>query len=120
VQVEGGSSPAQPSRRNALIARRPVVVERSVRPGCGMLDAAISGVNNKMAVKRIKPEAPTADNRWKMIDITMRRNGYAGHALIETLHTVQDVFGYIDDPSMRYVAQALNLPLSKVYGVATF
>jgi bidirectional [NiFe] hydrogenase diaphorase subunit len=85
-----------------------------------MLAAGISGVNNKMAVKRIKPEAPTADNRWKMIDITMRRNGYAGHALIETLHTVQDVFGYIDDPSMRYVAQALNLPLSKVYGVATF
>ncbi len=73
-----------------------------------------------MAVKRIKPEAPTTDNRWKMIDVTMRRNGYAGHALIETLHTVQDVFGYIDDPSMRYVAQALNLPLSKVYGVATF
>ncbi len=85
-----------------------------------MLAAGISGVNNKMAVKRIKPEAPTADNRWKMIDITMRRNGYSGHALIETLHTVQDVFGYIDDPSMRYVAQALNLPLSKVYGVATF
>jgi len=76
--------------------------------------------SEKMAVKRVKPEAPTADNRWKMIDVTMRRNGYAGHALIETLHTVQDVFGYIDDPSMRYVAQALNLPLSKVYGVATF
>lgn len=73
-----------------------------------------------MAVKRIKPESPTSDNRWKMVDVTMRRNGYAGHALIETLHTVQDVFGYIDDPSMRYVAQALNLPLSKVYGVATF
>ena len=73
-----------------------------------------------MSVKRIKPEAPTADNRWKMVDVTMRRSGYAGHALIETLHTVQDVFGYIDDPSMRYVAQALNLPLSKVYGVATF
>ena len=73
-----------------------------------------------MSVKRIKPEAPTADNRWKMVDVTMRRSGYAGHALIETLHTVQDVFGFIDDPSMRYVAQALNLPLSKVYGVATF
>ncbi|NLF68749.1 MAG: bidirectional hydrogenase complex protein HoxE [Candidatus Anammoximicrobium sp.] len=73
-----------------------------------------------MSVKRNKPEAPTADNRWKMVDVTMRRNGYSGHALIETLHTVQEVFGYIDDPSMRYVAEALNLPLSKVYGVATF
>lgn len=120
MPVEGGSSFAPSSRRNALIASRLVVVESSVRPGRGLLAAGISGVNNKMAVKRIKPEAPTADNRWKMVDITMRRNGYAGHALIETLHTVQDVFGYIDDPSMRYVAQGLNLPLSKVYGVATF
>jgi bidirectional [NiFe] hydrogenase diaphorase subunit len=55
-----------------------------------------------------------------MVNGTMRRNGYAGHALIETLHTVQDVFGYLDDPSMQYVAESLNLPLSKVYGVATF
>lgn len=73
-----------------------------------------------MAVKRIKPEPPTADKRWKMVEVTMRRNGYDGHSLIETLHTVQDVFGYIDDPAMCYVAQALGLPLSKVYGVATF
>ncbi len=73
-----------------------------------------------MAVKRLKPELPSADSRWKMVDLTMRRNGYAGHALIETLHTVQGAFGYIDDPAMQFVAQALSLPLSKVYGVATF
>jgi bidirectional [NiFe] hydrogenase diaphorase subunit len=92
---------------------------------CGIVAGGIVAArrefrSEEMAVKRIKPEAPTADNRWKLVDVTMRRNGYAGHALIETLHTVQDVFGYIDDPSMRYVAQGLNLPLSKVYGVATF
>jgi bidirectional [NiFe] hydrogenase diaphorase subunit len=50
----------------------------------------------------------------------MRRNGYAGHALIETLHSVQSAFGYLDTASMRYVAASLDLPLSKVYGVATF
>ncbi len=50
----------------------------------------------------------------------MRRNGNAGHALIETLHSVQQSFGYIDDDAMRYVAASLRLPLSKVYGVATF
>jgi bidirectional [NiFe] hydrogenase diaphorase subunit len=73
-----------------------------------------------MVIKRVKPPAPSKDKRWKLVDVTMRRNGYFGHALIETLHSVQDVFGYLDDPAMKYVAESLNLPLSKVYGVATF
>lgn len=65
-------------------------------------------------------EPPDNDKRWKIIDVTMRRNGYSGHALIETLHAVQNSFGYLDDRSLRYVAFSLRLPLSKVYGVATF
>lgn len=73
-----------------------------------------------MILPRVKPPPPTDDKRWKLVDGTMRRNGYYGHALIEALHTVQDAFGYLDDTSMHYVAQSLNLPLSKVYGVATF
>jgi bidirectional [NiFe] hydrogenase diaphorase subunit len=73
-----------------------------------------------MAIRRVKPPPPSDDKRWKLIDVTMRRNGYFGHALIETLHSVQDAFGYIDDPAMQYVANSLNLPLSKVFGVATF
>ena len=63
---------------------------------------------------------PTKDKRWKMVEVAMRRSGYAGDALIETLHTVQGCFGYLDKTSMRYVALSLRLPLSKVYGVATF
>jgi len=50
----------------------------------------------------------------------MRRNGYAEHALIEALHGVQDAFGYLDEDAMTFVADSLDLPLSKVYGVATF
>ena len=63
---------------------------------------------------------PTEDKRWKLVETTMRRNGYTGDALIEVLHTVQDCFGYLDDASLRYVAFSLRLPLSVVYGVATF
>ena len=66
------------------------------------------------------PATPTDDRRWKQVEATMRRNGFARHALIETLHTVQDGFGYLDTPALRYVAQSLRLPLSTVYGVATF
>lgn len=60
------------------------------------------------------------DKRRKLLDATMRRHGHSSYALIETLHSVQEVYGYLDDDNLRYVAQALRVPLSKVYGVATF
>jgi bidirectional [NiFe] hydrogenase diaphorase subunit len=63
---------------------------------------------------------PSADKRWRLVEGAMRRHGHQSQALIEVLHTVQETFGYIDDTALRYVAQALRLPLSKVYGVATF
>jgi bidirectional [NiFe] hydrogenase diaphorase subunit len=50
----------------------------------------------------------------------MRKNGFARHALIETLHTVQSSFGYLDDDSIRFVALSLRVPLSQAYGVVTF
>ena len=39
------------------------------------------------------PPLPSADKRWKIVNSTMRRYGFARHALIETLHTVQTSFG---------------------------
>ncbi len=50
----------------------------------------------------------------------MRRNGFRHDALIETLHTVQESFGYLDKESLLFVADALNLAPSHVMGVATF
>jgi len=73
-----------------------------------------------MSLERAKPSLPDEDQRWKLINATMRRNGYADHALIETLHSVQDAFGFLDETSLRFVAASLDVPLSKVYGVATF
>jgi len=71
------------------------------------------------AVKAVaKP--PTDDKRWRIVEAAMRRQGYDVHAVIESLHAVQQAFGFIDDKSMRYVAESLQVPVSKVYGVATF
>ena len=67
-----------------------------------------------------KVEPPSDDKRWRIVQGTMRRNGFSRHALIETLHTVQESFGFIDDDSMHYVAESLHVPLSRVYGVSTF
>jgi bidirectional [NiFe] hydrogenase diaphorase subunit len=63
---------------------------------------------------------PSDDKRWRLVNATMRRHGYEPAALIETLHTVQEAFGFIDDGSMRFVAHQLHVPLSRAYGVATF
>jgi len=68
----------------------------------------------------VEPTAPSEDKRWRIVGATMRRHGFASHALIETLHTAQQSFGYLDEAALRYVAAGLRVPLSKVYGVATF
>ncbi len=60
------------------------------------------------------------DRRWRLVNRTMRLHGNAPHALIETLHAVQEHFGFLDLDSLKYVAGELHVPLSRVYGVATF
>lgn len=63
---------------------------------------------------------PSEDKRWRVVAATMRRHGYAPSGLIESLHTVQQSFGYLDLLALGYVARSLSVPLSKAYGVATF
>jgi len=72
----------------------------------------------RISLKKVSP--PSEDRRWKLVGATMRRYGYGRDALIETLHTVQQSFGYLDHGSLRYVALSLRVPLSQAFGVATF
>lgn len=73
-----------------------------------------------MFPKMEKVEPPSDDKRWRIVQATMRRNGFERSALIETLHTVQESFGYLDEESLQFVAASLRVPLSQVYGVSTF
>lgn len=73
-----------------------------------------------MPTELARPSPPSEDRRWRIVAATMRRHGHQSHALIETLHTVQESFGFLDEESLRFVASSLRVPLSKVYGVATF
>jgi NADH:ubiquinone oxidoreductase subunit E len=50
----------------------------------------------------------------------MRQQGGRGDALIEVLHQVQELEGYLSPASLRQVARGLGLPLSQVQGVASF
>lgn len=60
------------------------------------------------------------DDRYKMVEKTMKKLGYDKSALIETLHTAQETFGYLENETLKFIARRLRLPFSKVYGVATF
>jgi bidirectional [NiFe] hydrogenase diaphorase subunit len=71
-----------------------------------------------LATRTITP--PSDDKRWRIVDATMRRHGYAPSALIEALHAVQESFGCLDEPGLTYVSKSLNVPPSRVFGVATF
>ncbi len=71
-------------------------------------------------MKQSAPVLTADEKRRRMVTATMRKNGYMPDALIETLHTVQSAYGYLDDPSLRFVANELHIPPSLVYGVATF
>lgn len=63
---------------------------------------------------------PSGDSRFKLVDRTLKRFQYQQDALIEVLHTAQEAFGFLADDLLVYVAHQLKLPLSWVYGVATF
>ena len=63
---------------------------------------------------------PVEDHRLRMVNRTMQLYRNESHALIETLHTVQESYGYLEEGVLKYVAFALRVPLSRVYAVATF
>lgn len=63
---------------------------------------------------------PSGDPRFQLIDRTLKRLQFQQDALIEVLHTAQEAFGFLQEDLLIYVAHQLKLPLSWVYGVATF
>lgn len=63
---------------------------------------------------------PSGDKRFKMLDAALRRQQYQSDALLEILHAAQELFGFLSDDVLTYVGRGLKLPLSRVYGVATF
>jgi bidirectional [NiFe] hydrogenase diaphorase subunit len=73
-----------------------------------------------MAPERDRPVPPAKDNRWKLVEATMRRHGHRAHSLIESLHSAQEAYGYLEPQVLAQLARDLRVPLSKVYGVATF
>ena len=62
----------------------------------------------------------SGDKRFKILEVQMKRHQYRADALIEVLHKAQELFGFLDNDLLLFIAYSLKLPPSRVYGVATF
>lgn len=60
------------------------------------------------------------DNREKMLERAMSRHHFSGDALIEVLHTAQELYGYLTPELLKSIARRLRVPPSRVLGVTTF
>lgn len=67
-----------------------------------------------------KTDITPVDKRFRILDQVIKKSAKSQDALIEVLHKAQGTFGYLEDDVLLYVARQLKLPLSLVYGVATF
>lgn len=79
-----------------------------------------TAVKTKEKEKKEASGQSDQQKRLKVLDITMKRNQYRQDALIEVLHKAQESYGFLEEDVLKYIARALKLPLSRVYGVATF
>ena len=71
------------------------------------------------AADRVMQHA-SGDKRFKILEAHMKKYQFKHDALIEVLHKAQELFGFLDDDLLLFVAYKLKLPASRVYGVATF
>ena len=63
---------------------------------------------------------PSGDARFKLLEACMKRHQYQPRALLEVLHTAQELFGCLSSDLLWFVSGKLKVPPSRVYGVATF
>jgi bidirectional [NiFe] hydrogenase diaphorase subunit len=77
-----------------------------------------------MPPKHVPPELrdahPSGDKRFKLLEVAMKRHQFRQDALIEVLHSAQELFGFLDLDLLYFVSRHLKLPPSRVFGVATF
>jgi bidirectional [NiFe] hydrogenase diaphorase subunit len=70
---------------------------------------------------QISATAPKGgDKRIKMLDAAMRRQQFQADALLEVLHSAQELYGFLSSEVLMHIGRSLKVPPSRVYGVATF
>jgi len=61
-----------------------------------------------------------SDRRALLLEKAIFQHQYRKEALLEILHSAQEIYGFFDKDLLLYIAKSLKLPPSHVHGVATF
>ena len=58
--------------------------------------------------------------KFAKIDHILDQNGRGESMLIQNLEQIQHELGYLPEDVLSYLAESMDMPLSKIYGVVTF
>ena len=72
-----------------------------------------------MSEKQVPAFNGTKEQEAKLMEVIAKHKESRG-ALIPVLHEAQEIYGYLPIEVQTMIAEGLNIPLSKVYGVVTF
>lgn len=73
----------------------------------------------KMSEKQVPAFNGTKEQEAKLMEVIAKYKDSKG-ALIPVLHEAQEIYGYLPIEVQTMIAEGLDVPLSKVYGVVTF
>ncbi|WP_343770669.1 NADH-quinone oxidoreductase subunit NuoE [Clostridium malenominatum] len=62
----------------------------------------------------------TIDERIKKVDEVIEEIKDVKGGLIPLLHGIQSIYGYLPEEILQYVSEELDIPMSEIYGVASF
>ena len=72
-----------------------------------------------MSEKQVPAFNGTKEQEAKLMEVIAKHKESKG-ALIPVLHEAQEIYGYLPIEVQTMIAEGLDVPLSKVYGVVTF
>ena len=72
-----------------------------------------------MSEKQVPAFNGTKEQEAKLMEVIAKHKDSKG-ALIPVLHEAQEIYGYLPIEVQTKIAEGLDVPLSKVYGVVTF
>ena len=72
-----------------------------------------------MSEKQVPVFNGTKEQEAKLMEVIAKHKESKG-ALIPVLHEAQEIYGYLPIEVQTMIAEGLDVPLSKVYGVVTF
>ncbi len=73
-----------------------------------------------MAVNLSAEKEVISPEQEEALEVILQKFKGKPGGLIQALHAIQNLIGYLPPPVLKKVSQALDIPLSEVYGVVTF